>query len=88
MGEALVFMLEENGAPVVVQCAKIAPPYSQLGAITPDQRKQIVQSSVVFGHYENVVDQESAFEISRAWAVQKIENQTLPRRSRRLSWAK
>ena len=52
VGEALVSMLEENGAPAVVQRAKIVPPRSQVGAITADQRKQIVQSSVVFGHYE------------------------------------
>jgi len=72
VGEALIFMLEENGRPAVVQRAKIAPPYSQLGAITPDQRKQIIQSSVVFGHYDNVVDRESAFEILQVRAVQKI----------------
>ena len=76
VGEALVSMLEEDGAPAVVQRAKIVPPRSQVGAITADQRKQIVQSSVVFGHYEKMVDRESAFEKLQARATQKIENQT------------
>ena len=35
VGEALVSMLEESGSPSVVERAKIVPPRSQLGAITP-----------------------------------------------------
>ena len=73
VGEALVSMLEENGAPAMVERAKIAPPRSQVGAITPDQRKQIIQSSVVYGHYEKVVDRESAFEKLQERAGQKAE---------------
>jgi DNA helicase HerA-like ATPase len=73
VGEALVSMLEENGAPAMVQRAKIAPPRSQVGAITLDQRKQIIQSSVVYGHYEKVVDRESAFEKLRARAAGRVE---------------
>jgi DNA helicase HerA-like ATPase len=72
VGEALVSMLEENGAPAVVQRAKIVPPRSQVGAITPDQRKQIIQSSVVYGHYEKVVDRESAFEKLQTRAGAKV----------------
>src|SRR5947208_7886978 len=44
VGEALVSMLDENGTPEVVERAKIVPPRSQVGAITPAQRKQIVGS--------------------------------------------
>ena len=73
VGEALVSMLEENGAPAVVQRARIVPPRSQVGAITPDQRKQIIQSSVVYGHYETMVDRESAFEKLQARAGAKGE---------------
>jgi DNA helicase HerA-like ATPase len=72
VGEALVSMLEENGAPAVVQRAKIVPPRSQVGAITPDQRKQIIQSSVVYGHYEKMVDRESAFEKLQTRAGAKV----------------
>ena len=62
VGEALVSMLDENGSPEVVERAKIVPPRSQVGAITPDQRKQIIDSSVLAGHYEKAIDRESAYE--------------------------
>ncbi len=62
VGEALVSMLDEDGKPTVVERAKIIPPRSQLGAITPEQRKQIISSSAVAGHYEKTVDRESAYE--------------------------
>lgn len=73
VGEALVSMLDESGSPEVVQRAKIVPPRSQVGAITPDQRKQIISSSVLAGHYEKAVDRESAFEKLQARAGQKVE---------------
>ena len=71
VGEALVSMLDENGSPEVVERAKIVPPRSQVGAITPDQRKQIISSSILAGHYEKAVDRESAFEKLQARAGQK-----------------
>src|SRR5438046_1804284 len=70
VGEALVSMLDENGSPQIVERAKIVPPRSQVGAITPDQRKQIISSSVVAGHYETAVDRESAFEMLQSRAGQ------------------
>ncbi len=62
VGEALVSMLDKGGSPVVVERAKILPPRSQIGAITAEQRQQIIKSSVVFGHYEQTIDRESASE--------------------------
>ena len=62
VGEALVSMLDENGAPQIVERAKVVPPRSQIGAITPEQRAQIIQSSLLNGHYEKAVDRDSAFE--------------------------
>ncbi|MGC3990436.1 MAG: DUF853 family protein [Chthoniobacteraceae bacterium] len=61
-GEALVSTLDENGQPNVVQRAFTVPPSSQIGAITPQQRQAIIQSSVIYGTYEKVVDRESAYE--------------------------
>jgi DNA helicase HerA-like ATPase len=72
VGEALVSMLDENGSPQIVERAKIVPPRSQVGAITAEQRQQIIQSSPIAGHYEKVVDRESAFEILQARANQKV----------------
>ena len=73
VGEALVSMLDENGSPQVVERAKIVPPRSQVGPITPEQRKQIINSSPITGHYEKAVDRESAYEILQARAEEKIE---------------
>jgi DNA helicase HerA-like ATPase len=73
VGEALVSMLEENGSPQIVERAKIVPPRSQIGAITPDQRKQIISASVLAGHYEKAIDRESAFEKLKERAGQKVE---------------
>jgi uncharacterized protein len=62
VGEALVSFLDEKGEPSVVQRASICPPRSQIGPIRPEQRQQIIRSSLVFGQYEKVVDRESAYE--------------------------
>ena len=62
VGEALVSFLDEKGQPGVVERAFICPPGSQIGPITPEQRRQLIQNSLVFGTYEKVVDRESAYE--------------------------
>jgi len=72
VGEALVSFLDENGTPQIVERAKIVPPRSQIGAITPEQRTQIIASSVLAGHYEKAVDRESAFEKLQGRAAQKV----------------
>src|SRR5882724_144783 len=71
-------MLDENGSPEIVERAKIVPPRSQVGAITADQRKQIISSSVLAGHYENVVDRESAYEKLQARAGEKEQTTDAP----------
>jgi DNA helicase HerA-like ATPase len=63
VGEALVSLLDEKGAPGVVRRAAIAPPRSKLGPITTDERRQAIQSSILAGHYEAAVDRESAYEM-------------------------
>ena len=62
VGEALVSLLDDKGRPNVVERAYIVPPGSQLGPITVAERRQVVESSTVFGHYEKEVDRESAYE--------------------------
>jgi len=78
VGEALVSMLDENGSPEVVERAKIVPPRSQIGAITPDQRKQIINSSVLAGHYEKAIDRESAYEKLQTRAGEKTQSAGAP----------
>jgi len=63
VGEALVSLLDEKGTPTMTERAFVLPPASQIGPITPDERKQLMQESVVTGVYEKLVDRESAFEL-------------------------
>ena len=70
VGEALVSFLDDKGRPTVVQRAFVLPPQGQIGPITPEQRKQLIQSSLVAGVYEKQVDRESAYEKLKARAEQ------------------
>ncbi|MDO4703140.1 helicase HerA-like domain-containing protein [Tannerella sp.] len=63
VGEALVSFLDEKGSPTIVERAVILPPEGQAGPVTPDERRRMMQTSLVFGKYERSVDRESAFEI-------------------------
>lgn len=67
-GEALVSLLDEKGAPTMVERAKILFPLSQIGAITDDQRNEIINKSNLKGKYDKAVDRESAFEMLMAEA--------------------
>ena len=70
VGEALVSFLDDKGTPGVVERALVLPPRSRIGPITPDERQKLIQSSVVAGVYEKVVDRESAYERLKARADQ------------------
>ena len=65
-GEALVSLLDEKGAPSIVQRAKILFPLSQIGAISESERTLIINRSRLFGRYDNPIDRESAYEIITA----------------------
>jgi len=62
-GEALVSLLDEKGAPGMVQRAKILFPLSQIGAITEGQRLDLIKQSSIYGKYDTTVDRESAYEM-------------------------
>ena len=65
-GEALVSFLDEKGTPAIVERAKILFPLSQIGAITPEQRKDLINRSRLFGRYDHIIDRESAYELITA----------------------
>ncbi len=71
VGEALVSLLDEKGRPAIVERAFIVPPQAQIGPITDAERKAIIQSSLLAGHYEQVIDRESAYEKLKGRAEQK-----------------
>jgi uncharacterized protein len=66
VGEALVSFLDAKGSPTPVERALVLPPHSQIGPISPDQRKALIGSSLVAGQYEKTVDRESAYEKLKA----------------------
>ncbi|MBV9215219.1 MAG: DUF853 family protein, partial [Acidobacteria bacterium] len=71
VGEVLISMLDEKGVPSVVDRAFVVPPVGHIGPITPEQRQQLIASSLVAGVYEKAVDRESAYEKLTALAQQK-----------------
>ena len=66
VGEALVSFLDDKGRPNITERLFIVPPGSQLGPVTPEERKQCIAASPIAGHYEKAVDRESAFEILKS----------------------
>ncbi len=70
VGEALVSLLDEKGRPNVVERAFVLPPASRIGPLTADERAALIRRSLVFGHYEQAVDRESAYEKLKARAAE------------------
>ena len=62
VGEALVSMMDEKGRPSVTERVFVLPPSSQIGPITAAQRQTLIDTSIVAGVYEKLVDKESAYE--------------------------
>ena len=66
VGEALVSVLDDKGTPTIVERALVYPPRSRLTPLTPEERRRIIQGSLIYGHYEKTIDRESAYERLRA----------------------
>lgn len=73
VGEALVSTLDEKGIPSVVERALIYPPRTQLQPLSPEERRQVIQQSPVYGRYEKALDRESAYEILRTRAAESVQ---------------
>ncbi len=78
VGEALVSLLDEKGRPSVTERVFILPPGSQIGPITPEQRKTLLEQSLVAGVYEKAVDRESAYEKLKGRAATASAPSTTP----------
>ena len=70
VGEALVSFLDEKGQPNPVDRALIFPPQSQLPPLAGAEREQVIRQSTLYGHYEKIVDRESAYEMLKVRAPQ------------------
>jgi uncharacterized protein len=81
VGEALVSVLDEKGVPTVVDRALIMPPRSSLNLLRVEEREKIIRTSVLYGHYEKMIDRESAYEKLKTraeeMAVKQKENSAL-----------
>lgn len=66
VGEALVSLLQPDGAPSPVARTLIKPPASRVGPVTPVERGVLVQTDAVGDKYDTVVDRQSAEEILAA----------------------
>jgi uncharacterized protein len=62
VGEALISFLDEKGRPAVVERAFVLPPASRIGPLTADERQAVIKGSDIYGHYEALIDRESAYE--------------------------
>ena len=68
VGEALVSVLDEKGAPTVTAHTLIRPPASRLGPALPAERAATQAASPLRGVYDTLKDRESAFELLKARA--------------------
>ncbi|HTK28539.1 MAG TPA: helicase HerA-like domain-containing protein [Vicinamibacterales bacterium] len=72
VGEALVSVLDEKGSPSVTERAWMMPPASRIGPATDAERQAIQQAAASsYGHYQQVVDRESAYEKLKARTLAK-----------------
>ncbi len=62
-GEALVSVLDEQGAPTPVERILIRPPESRIGPVTDAEREAILNRSPLKTRYTDDIDRESAFEM-------------------------
>ncbi len=73
-GEALVSVLDDNGAPTPVERILISPPESRIGPLNDSERQDIISRSPLKGRYNDLVDRESAYEILKQRAEQERQS--------------
>jgi uncharacterized protein len=78
VGEVLVSFLDEQGTPGMVQRAYVVPPTSQIGPIAPEQRKQLIENSLLYSPYQQTEDRESAYELLKQKTAQRQKNKHKP----------
>lgn len=66
IGEALVSLLDEKGAPMPVERAFILPPEGQIGPLDEKVRQDSMQNSMLYRWYAEKKERESAFEVLTA----------------------
>ena len=75
-GEALLSFQNEKGEPEIVEKATILPPQSKMGVIDDITRNKVINSSLLVGKYDEVMERDSAFEELDKLIKEKIELET------------
>lgn len=75
VGEALVSLLDERGAPAIVGRTLIRPPSSRLGPAKPSERRATQDDSPVGEKYDEAVDRESAYEVLEGRAEKRAQEE-------------
>jgi hypothetical protein len=70
IGEALVSLLQPDGAPSPVERTLIKPPSSRVGPITPQERQILVTTDAIGNKYDEPLDRESAEEMLASKATE------------------
>ncbi|HEY6240572.1 MAG TPA: helicase HerA-like domain-containing protein, partial [Burkholderiales bacterium] len=78
VGEALISLLDEKGRPNVVERAFVVPPSSRIGPLTDPERETAIKGSSIYGHYEKVIDRESAYEKLKGRTAARQETAQAP----------
>ncbi|MCX8476932.1 MAG: DUF853 family protein [Sphingomonas sp.] len=72
VGEALVSVLQEDGAPSPVERTLIRAPGTRVGPLAPDERAMLITTDAVGDKYDTLIDRESAEEILKAKAEEAV----------------
>lgn len=75
IGEALISVLDEKGAPTPVERVLISPPESQIGSLASEIRATQMQRSPIGNRYNQSVDRESAYELLKKKAEELAKEQ-------------
>jgi len=73
VGEALVSLLQADGAPSPVQRVLIKPPSSRVGPLAPQERATFVTTDAIASKYDQAVDRDSAHEMLAARAEAAVQ---------------
>jgi DNA helicase HerA-like ATPase len=81
-GEALISVLDEKGAPQIVQRAFMLPPRSFIGPAEPDRVSGLIKNCALYSKYKDAIDRESAYEVLQK---QKPQSAAAPQPARPVS---
>jgi DNA helicase HerA-like ATPase len=73
IGEALVSVLDEKGAPTPVERVLVRPPASRIGPLNEAERREWMSRSPLAGVYDKEVDRDSAYEKLQARAEAELQ---------------